>query len=160
MRAATHAGSDTGAPLSGRVRGARTLLAILATVIPVALFVQVYLAGLFLMGGGGEDARAIHVGLGRALQFYPLLLLAVGVFAGVPRPFWFMFGAFWVAAIVQAWLPLLDAENAAGWVRALHPLNGFFLLGFGFGLTRFAWALTGRVGSRNRARWVRRGMEG
>ena len=158
MRAATRAGADTGAPLPGRARGARTRLAVLVTAIPAALFVQVYLAGLFLMGSGGEDARAIHVGLGRALQFYPLLLLVVGLFGRPPRPFWFMFGAFWVAAIVQAWLPLLDAEHAASWVRALHPLNGFFLLGFGFGLARFAWALTGRAG--NRGRWARRGMEG
>ena len=160
MRAATHSESETSAPLSGRVRGARTLLAVLTTAIPVALVAQVYLAGLFLMGGGGEDARAIHVGLGRALQFYPLLLLVVGLFARVPRPFWFMLGAFWTAAIVQAWLPLLDAEDAAGWVRALHPLNGFFLLGFGFGLMRFAFALTGRGSSSIRARWARRGMEG
>ena len=150
MRDTTQTGAGSGTPLPPRARGARTLLAVVATVIPVALFLQVYLAGLFLMGGGGEDARAIHVGLGRALQFYPLLLVIVALFARVPRPFWLMLGAFWLAAIVQAWLPLLDAEDAAGLVRALHPLNGFFLLGFGFGLTRFAWALTGRRRNRER----------
>jgi peptidoglycan/LPS O-acetylase OafA/YrhL len=103
--------------------------------------VQVYLAGLFLMGGGGEDARMMHVGLGRMLQFYPVLPLIAGLFAQLPRRFWAMFVALWIAVIVQAWLPLLSATDGAGWVRAVHPLNGFFLIGISVQLTRFAWGL-------------------
>jgi hypothetical protein len=117
-----------------RIARARAVLFALAALLPVLLLVQVYLAGLFLMGG--EDVRQAHIGLGRGLQFYPVLLLLVGLLAQMPRTFWLYFIVLWVAMIAQAWIPLLTAAGGSGLVRALHPLNGFFLFGMSVQLIR------------------------
>jgi hypothetical protein len=120
-----------------RPRGrARTALVVLAALVPVLLLLQVDLAGLFLMGG--QDVRMAHVGLGRMLQFFPVLLAATAFLAQMPRRFWLALGALWVVLIVQAWLPLLTAADATGWIRAIHPINGFLLLGLSVQVLRLA----------------------
>jgi hypothetical protein len=101
------------------------------------LVVQVYLAGAFLMGGA-EGTQDAHVGLGRMLQFYPVVLVLVGLLAHMPRRFWIGLAALWVALMVQAWLPLLESTGAAGLLRALHPLNGFFVIGLSVNVLRLA----------------------
>jgi hypothetical protein len=120
-------------------RGLRTVLALLTPTIPALLLVQIYLAGLFLMGG--VEARDAHVTVGRLLLVYPVALLVVALIARMPRRFCFALAAFWVAALVQGLLPQLSSGDATGWLRALHPLNGFFLVGLAVQLTRAAWSV-------------------
>ena len=104
--------------VAGR-RGLRTLIALLTTSIPALLLVQIYLAGLFLMGG--VEARDAHVTLGRLLVVVPVLLLVPGIAAGMPRRFWLALGAFWVVAFIQGMLPQLSPADAAGWLRRCIP---------------------------------------
>lgn len=118
--------------------GRQALLAVLTSGIPALLVVQVYLAGLFLMGG--VDARDEHVTVGRALLVYPVVLLPVAYGARAASLFWLALAMFWAAAVVQAALPELSTGDASGWLRALHTVLGVVLVGLGLRLARAAWS--------------------
>lgn len=114
----------------------RTLLVVLAGAVPVLLVAQVYLAGLFLMGG--EDSRDAHIGLGYALTAFPLLLGLIAVAARAPRRYWLALAGLFAAMLVQSALPGLPADGGAGLARALHPLNAFLVIGLAVGQLRVA----------------------
>jgi len=103
------------------------------------VLVQVYLAGAFLMWEG--DAYSAHQGLGWLMMNLSYLTLLIAAVARMPRQFWPEFTAFFVLLHVQPFLPLIAPDEGLGWVRALHPLNAFFILALAFRTARMAQAL-------------------
>lgn len=121
----------------GGARGiARTIHAGLAVLFPVALGVQIFLAGLGVFDGA--EAFATHRDVGYMLSLVPLLLAIVGLVGGVPRRLTGLAALIFVLFIVQSVLVALRAEAPA--VAALHPVNGFLITLLAVVLARDAWA--------------------
>jgi hypothetical protein len=129
--------STSGASVhSTRSRSGPGTLILLTAVVPALLLVQVYVAGLFVMGG--IDTVDAHRGLGWAVLIYPIVLAPFAYRGGASAQFWITLAIFWVAAIFQAFLPRLSPGDASGWFRSLHAVAGVVLVGFGLRLVRAA----------------------
>lgn len=123
-------------PAASRVRGPRRGLAGVIWVFIALLLAQVYLAGLFLMGG--VDTLPAHEGLGWSLTYYPFITLIVAAVARMPRAFWLSYAVLFVAVHTQPFLTFASTSDGLGWVRALHPMNAMLLVILSYQQARMA----------------------
>lgn len=103
---------------------ARTVYVVLTWVFVVGLLVQVFLAGR-----GVFDNPLLfdtHRDFGFLLEIVPILLLVVGLIAGVGR----RLSAFAIVAFLLFLLQsvLVVARESSPTIAALHPVNGFLIL--------------------------------
>jgi hypothetical protein len=118
-------------PTSGYVTWVRYAMVIVAWLFVAGGLVQLFLAGLSVFDPADAVAHwQDHTDFGRMLGFlaYLLPILALIGRVGMPR-----IGHAVVIAIlfvVQSFLSNVDTD----WVAALHPVNGFLLLGSAIGL--------------------------
>lgn len=96
---------------------------VLATLVVVGIFVQVYLIASYIFGAG-EDALDAHENLGSAVHGVEILvfLAAIGAYW---RRWWEIGLSFALAAIGTIQLGLADADD---WAGGLHGLFALFVL--------------------------------
>ena len=114
---------------------ARTAFAVLAWVFVALVVLQVFYAGVGLLGRGGMTQ---HVEFGYLVAAVPLLVLIAAVVARAGRLAWMSAGLL-VLAQVQTVLPWF-AEDAP-MVAALHPVNALVLFGLGLVIAQRATTL-------------------
>ena len=124
-----------GAP-SGLRSTMRTVYAGLAALFPLALLVQVFLAGLGVFDG--PEAFATHRDVGYMLSLVPILLVVIGLVARVPRRSTGMAALIFGLFMLQSVFVALRAD--APTIAALHPVNGFVITILAAVLAREAWA--------------------
>lgn len=114
---------------------ARLALPIVLAIFVACAVIQVFLAGLGVFND--PDAFVTHREFGYAFGWLTLVALILALIAGSPRRITgpvalllLLFALQSVFVAVRADLPM---------VAALHPLNGFLLLGTAFVATRRAW---------------------
>jgi hypothetical protein len=117
---------------------ARTVFAVLAWLFVALVVLQVFYAGVGLLGGGGMDQ---HREFGYLVSMVPLLALVAAIVARAGRLAW-MSAALLLLAQVQTMLPWF-AEDAPV-VAALHPVNALVLFGLGLAIAQRATALARR----------------
>jgi hypothetical protein len=117
---------------------ARTVLAVLAWLFVALVVLQVFYAGVGLLGGGSMTQ---HRDFGYVISAVPLLVLLSAVVARAGRLVWMSAGLL-VLAQVQTILPWF-AESAPV-VAALHPVNALVLFGLGLAIAQGATALARR----------------
>ena len=107
----------------GGVRGAAAALhLVLALLIVVAVFAQVYLIGGYIFGAG-DGALDAHTSVGWSAHTAELLLLIAALVARLPRADVLMSLALAVLGTVQ--VTLASSEE---WLGALHPLLALVVL--------------------------------
>ena len=114
---------------------ARNLYLVLAWLFVALLVVQVFLAGLGVFSSA--TSFVTHRDFGYLLELFPVLLLVVGLVAGLGR-------RLAVIALVIFGLFLLQSvfvlvRDDAPQVAALHPVNGFLILLLALFVARAAW---------------------
>lgn len=114
---------------------ARTAFAVVAWLFVGLVVLQVFYAGVGLLGGG---SMAQHVDFGYVVSAVPLLVLIAAAVARATRLAWMSAGLL-VLAQVQTVLPWF-AEDAPV-VAALHPVNALVLFGLGLAIAQRATAL-------------------
>ena len=114
---------------------ARLALPIVLAIFVACAVVQVFLAGL----GVFDDPRSFitHREFGYAFGWLTLVALILGLVAGAPRRTTGLVALLLVLFALQSVFVAVRAELPM--VAALHPLNGFLLLGTAFVATRRAW---------------------
>jgi hypothetical protein len=125
--------SSSSTPATGRDRlrrGAAAVHLLLAVLIVVAVFAQVYLIGAYVFGAG-QDALDAHRSLGFATHMCELLLLLAALVAWLPRTDLLLSLGLAVIGTVQVIL-----ASSEKWVGALHPLFALVVLGFAGVLAR------------------------
>ena len=115
---------------------ARTIHLIVACLFVVALFVQVFLAGLGVFST--TAGFTTHVGVGYSLSLLPIVLVVAGLFGGLGRRLALL-------AVLEFFLFLLQSvfvamRTSAPEVAALHPVNGFVMLLIAILMARESWA--------------------
>lgn len=115
---------------------ARLALPIVLAAFVACAVIQVFLAGL----GVFSDPRAFvtHREFGYAFGWLTLVALIAALVAGSPRRTTGLVAALLLLFALQSVLVAVRADLPA--VAALHPLNGFLLLGTALVATRRAWA--------------------
>lgn len=113
----------------------RTIYATLAWLFVAGLLVQVFLAGLGVFDSPVEFET--HRNWGFLLGLFPIVLLIVGLVAGVGR-------RLAVFAIVTVVLFILQSvfvalRESSPILAALHPVNGFLILLIAIEMAREAW---------------------
>jgi hypothetical protein len=104
--------------------GARTVYVVLTWLFVIGLLVQVFLAGLGVFENPTQFAT--HRGFGFLLEIVPILLLVIGLVAGVGR----RLAAFALVAFLLFILQsvFVAARDSSPMIAALHPVNGFLIL--------------------------------
>lgn len=122
----THTSAAAGAP--PRVRIARRLLEVVAWLFVAVLLVEVYLAGLFMMGG--ENVRDLHVALGYSVgSVAPLTMLVLGLLARMAVRIWGVLPAVMFVLLHVQPVSTNVSPDRYSWVRALHAPAGVLLIG-------------------------------
>lgn len=115
---------------------ARSAHALLAWLFVAALFVQVFLAGL---GVFDSFARfAIHREVGYMLSLVPIVLLILALVGRMGRQQVVLAAVIFVLFILQS--IFVQVFRGAPFIQALHPVNGFIILGLAIALARASWA--------------------
>ncbi len=97
---------------------------VLAMVIFLGVFVQVYLIGAYMFGAGAEALEA-HTTVGFTVHGLEVLILLVAIVAWLPRADILFSLLLAVVGTVQ-----IGLADAAMWVGGLHPLGALFVLVF------------------------------
>jgi peptidoglycan/LPS O-acetylase OafA/YrhL len=115
--------------------GARTVYVILTWLFVIGLLVQVFLAGRGVFDN--PTLFATHRDFGFLLEIVPLLLLVIGLVAGVGR----RLAAFALVAFLLFILQsvFVAARDSSPMIAALHPVNGFLILVLAIEMAREAW---------------------
>jgi hypothetical protein len=116
---------------------ARQALPIAAGLFVACAVVQVFLAGL----GVFDDPSAFvtHRDFGYMFGWLVLVIIVLALVGGESRRIVGMAALLIVLFALQSVFVALRTEYPA--IAALHPLNGFLILGVGIAITRGAWAL-------------------
>ena len=116
---------------------ARTVYVVLTWLFVVGLLVQVFLAGRGVFDN--PLLFGTHRDFGYVLSIVPILLLIVGLVAGVGR----RLSAFAIVAFLLFLLQsvLVAARDSSPTIAALHPVNGFLLLLIAIEMAREAWLM-------------------
>lgn len=116
---------------------ARTVYVVLTWLFVVGLLVQVFLAGRGVFDN--PLLFGTHRDFGYVLSIVPILLLIVGLVAGVGR----RLSAFAIVAFLLFLLQsvLVAARDSSPTIAALHPVNGFLLLLIAIDMAREAWLM-------------------
>jgi hypothetical protein len=114
----------------------RALYAGVALLLPLALLVQVFLAGLGVFDG--PQAFATHRDVGYTLTVVPIVLAVLGLVARVPRRLTGLAVVIFAQFLLQSVFVAARADAPA--FAALHPVNGFVMTILAVELAREAWA--------------------
>ena len=102
---------------------ARTVYVVVAWVFVFGVAVQVFLAGLGVFDSPASFAT--HRDVGYILSAVPILLLIVGLLAGLgPRPAVLAAVVFGLFILQSVFVAMRDTSPA---IAALHPVNGFLI---------------------------------
>jgi hypothetical protein len=113
----------------------RTIYAALAWLFVAGLVVQVFLAGRGVFESPVEFET--HRTWGFLLELFPIVLLIVGLVAGVGRRLAVFAIVAFVLFILQSVFVALRESSPI--VAALHPVNGFLILLIAIEMAREAW---------------------
>lgn len=116
---------------------ARRALPFVAGAFVVCAIVQVFLAGLGVFDG--PAAFVTHREFGYTFGWLTLVILVLAVVGSTPRSLIGLAVLLLVLFALQSVFVVLRGDLPA--VAALHPLNGFLILGTAVVITRRAWAL-------------------
>lgn len=105
-------------------RALRRIVLVLATLVVVGVFLQVYFIASYVLGAG-EDALDLHEGTGGIVHGLELLVFLVGIAAFWKR--WWDVGL-GVALAVIGTVQLGVVEADEGWVAGLHGLLALLVL--------------------------------
>jgi hypothetical protein len=116
---------------------ARAIYLVVAWVFVAALTGQVFLAGLGVFDS--PTAFATHRDVGYTLSIVPILLLIIGLVAGLGRRMAILaaviFGLFMLQSVFVA------MRDSSPMIAALHPLNGFLITLLAIVVAREAWLM-------------------
>jgi hypothetical protein len=113
----------------------RSVHLVLAVVLVAGLATQIFLAGLGVFRG--PEDFATHRDFGYMLELLPILLLVVGLIAGLGRRPALLAAGIFGLFLVQSILVLQRATNPE--ISALHPVNGFLIAFLAIVLARDSW---------------------
>ena len=114
---------------------ARSAHLVVAWLLVAGVVVQIFLAGLGVFRG--SEAFANHRDFGFMLELLPLVLLLLGLVAGLGRRAALLAAGIFGLFILQPVFVGLRAD--APEVAALHPVNGFLIAFLSIVLARDAW---------------------
>ena len=114
---------------------ARSAHLVVALLLVAGVVVQIFLAGLGVFRG--PEAFANHRDFGFMLELLPLVLLLLGLAAGLGRRAALLAAGIFGLFILQSVFVGLRAD--APEVAALHPVNGFLITFLSIVLARDAW---------------------
>lgn len=135
----------------GSVALARWALLVLAGLFTLGALAQFFLAGLSMFEDGARWQD--HTTLGHILGLLPYVLWIPAVLGKAGRGL--ILGALMLFVLFMAQYAFINAGT--GTMRALHPLNGTFLLLLGAWLTQRAFALARSPAGQAAAQHERRG---
>jgi len=119
--------------------GLRTVHLVVAWLLVAGLVVQIFLAGLGVFRGAASFAT--HRDFGYLLELLPIVLLIVGLVAGLGRRpailAALIFGLFLLQSV------FVGLRTDAPDVAALHPVNGFVITLLAIVLASDAWLARG-----------------
>jgi Family of unknown function (DUF6220) len=114
---------------------ARSAFPFVAGLFAVGAIVQVFLAGLGVFDD--PSSFATHRDFGYLLELIPIVMLVLALVGGLPRRFAglsaLLFGLFILQSVFVGMRESMPA------IAALHPLNGFLILGLGILLAWQSW---------------------
>ena len=114
---------------------ARSAHLVVAFLLVAGVVVQIFLAGLGVFRG--PESFANHRDFGFMLELLPLVLLLLGLVAGLGRRAALLAAGIFGLFILQSVFVGLRAD--APEVAALHPVNGFLIAFLSIVLARDAW---------------------
>lgn len=113
----------------------RTIHLVVAWLLVAGLITQIFLAGLGVFRGA--DDFATHRDFGFMLELLPLILLVLGLIAGLGRRAALLAAGIFGLFILQSVFVTMRGSNPE--VAALHPVNGFLITVLAIILARDAW---------------------
>lgn len=113
----------------------RSIHLVVAWLLVAGLLTQIFLAGLGVFRG--PENFATHRDFGYTLELLPLLLLVLGLIAGLGRRAALLAAGIFGLFLLQSVFVGLRESNPE--VAALHPVNGFFITFLAIVLARDAW---------------------
>ena len=114
---------------------ARSAFPFVAGLLAVGAIVQVFLAGLGVFDDG--SAFITHRDFGYMLSLLPIVMAVLALVAGLPRRFAGLSALLFVLFILQS--VFVAAREGTPAIAALHPLNGFLILGLAILLAWQSW---------------------
>ena len=114
---------------------ARRAFPFVAGLFAVGAIVQVFLAGLGVFDD--PSSFATHRDFGYLLELIPIVMLVLALVGGMPRRFAGMSALLFGLFILQS--VFVGMRESMPAIAALHPLNGFLILGLGILLAWQSW---------------------
>ncbi len=114
---------------------ARSAHLVVAWLLVAGVVVQIFLAGLGVFRG--PEAFANHRDFGFVLELLPLVLLVLGLVAGLGRRAALLAAGIFGLFILQS--VFVGLRTDAPELAALHPVNGFLIAVLSIVLARDAW---------------------
>jgi len=119
--------------------GLRTVHLVVAWLLVAGLVVQIFLAGLGVFRGAASFAT--HRDFGYLLELLPIVLLIVGLVAGLGRRPAILAAVIFGLFLLQS--VFVGLRTDAPDVAALHPVNGFVITLLAIVLASDAWLARG-----------------
>ncbi len=113
----------------------RSIHLVVAWLLVAGLLTQIFLAGLGVFRG--PENFATHRDFGYTLELLPLVLLVLGLIAGLGRRAALLAAGIFGLFLLQSVFVGLRESNPE--VAALHPVNGFLITFLAIVLARDAW---------------------
>ena len=114
---------------------ARSAHVVVAWVLVAGLLIQIFLAGLGVFRG--PESFLTHRDFGYTLELLPLILLVLGLIAGLGRRAALLAAGIFGLFLLQS--VFVGIRTSAPEVAALHPVNGFLITLLSIVLARDAW---------------------
>jgi hypothetical protein len=114
---------------------ARSVHLVVACLLVAGLATQIFLAGLGVFRG--PENFATHRDFGFMLELLPLILLVLGLLAGLGRRMALLAAGIFGLFLLQS--VFVGMRASAPEVAALHPVNGFLITLLAIILARDAW---------------------
>ena len=118
---------------------ARTAHLVVALLLVAGLATQIFLAGLGVFRSA--ETFATHRDFGYMLELMPLVLLALGLVAGLGRRMALLAAGIFGLFLLQS--VFVNLRETAPEIAALHPVNGFLITLLAIVLARDAWIARG-----------------
>lgn len=114
---------------------ARSAFPFVAGLFAVGAIIQVFLAGLGVFDN--DSAFITHRDFGYTLSLLPIVMAVLALVGGLPRRFAGLSALLFALFILQS--VFVAMRDSAPAIAALHPLNGFLVLGLGIVLAWQSW---------------------
>ena len=114
---------------------ARSAFPFVAGLFAVGAIIQVFLAGLGVFDN--DSAFITHRDFGYMLSLLPIVMAVLALVGGLPRRFAGLSALLFALFILQS--VFVAMRDSAPAIAALHPLNGFLILGLGIVLAWQSW---------------------